>query len=105
MGSMYAIEILLPLFDNAGRRFGQALYGEVRRELVERFGGLTAFSRSPAEGLWEEGDGETSRDDIVIIEVMVETLDRAWWRGYRAELERRFRQDEIVIRAQDVERL
>ena len=102
---MHMVEIFLPLSDNEGRRFGEALFTQVREALVEKYGGLTAFSRSPAEGLWEEGGGERSRDDIVIFEVMVETLERDWWRGYRAELERRFRQDEIVIRAQAVERL
>lgn len=102
---MHLVEIFLPLADNEGRRFAPALFAQVREALVERFGGLTAFSRSPAEGLWEEGDGGRSRDDIVIFEVMVEPLERDWWRGYRAELERRFRQDEIVIRAQQVERL
>ena len=101
---MHLIEIFLPLYDNEGRRFGAGLYAEVREELVARFGGLTAFSRSPAEGLWEDG-GERSRDDILILEVMADTLDREWWRGYREALERRFRQDEIMLRAQTVERL
>ena len=49
--------------------------------------------------------GERSRDEIVVLEVMAETLDREWWRDYRGELERRFRQDEVVIRASEVERL
>ena len=102
---LYRIELLLPLADNDGRRFGAEVFAEVRETLVERFGGLTAYSRSPAEGLWEEGGGGRSRDDIVIFEVMAPALDRDWWRGYRAELERRFRQDEIVVRAQAVERL
>lgn len=59
---------------------------------------------APAEGVWDEGEGR-SRDEIVIFEVMADTLDRAWWRDYRAALERRFRQEEIVVRARDVERL
>jgi hypothetical protein len=101
---MHLVEVLLPLRDNEGEPFGQALFAEVREELVERFGGLTAFTRSPAEGLWDEG-GERSRDEIVVLEVMAETLDRDWWRTYRETLERRFRQDEVVIRASEVERL
>lgn len=101
---MHLIEIFLPLFDNESRRFGREPFDEVREELVQRFGGLTAFTRSPAEGLWEEGEGR-SRDEIVIFEVMAEELDRGWWRRYRHDLERRFRQDEIVVRARQVERL
>ena len=101
---MHVIEIFLPLFDNEGRRFGAELYAEVRRELVERFGGLTAFTRSPAEGLWED-EGEVSRDEIVIFEVMADELDPDWWRGFREGLERRFQQEEIVVRAHEVQRL
>ncbi len=101
---MHVIEIFLPLYDNEGRRFGRDLYAGAREELVERFGGLTAFTRSPAEGLWEEG-GERSRDEIVIFEVMVDDVDRGWWRSFREQLERRFRQDEIVVRAREAERL
>jgi hypothetical protein len=101
---VHVVEIFLPLYDNDGRRFGRELYARVREELVERFGGLTAFSRTPAEGLWEE-EGERSRDDIVIFEVMADTLERGWWAAYRAALERRFRQEEIVVRASAVDRL
>jgi hypothetical protein len=36
---------------------------------------------------------------------MADWLDRGWWRVYRAELERRFSQDEIVVRAGEVELL
>lgn len=43
----------------------------------------------------------TSRDDIVVFEVMVRGLDAAWWRGYRAELEGRFPQDVVVVRPAD----
>jgi hypothetical protein len=101
---MHVVEILLPLSDNEGKRFDRAFYAAVREELVERFGGLTAFTRSPAEGLWEEGGG-TNRDEIVVFEVMADELDRDWWGSYRESLERRFRQDEIVVRAREAQRL
>jgi hypothetical protein len=102
---MQLIEILLPLCDNEGRRFAAADFAAVRERLIDHFGGLTAFTRSPGEGLWEPEEGERSRDDIVIFEVMADWIDRAWWRAYRVELESRFRQEEIVIRAREVERL
>jgi hypothetical protein len=98
---MHLIQILLPLYDNAGNTFAEELFGKVRRELTERFGGLTAFTRAPAQGLWQD-EGETKRDDIVVFEVMADRLDADWWRGYRHRLEADFRQDEIVIRAQPV---
>ncbi len=99
---MHIVEILLPLYDNEGRHFAAELYAQVRRDLVERFGGLTAFTRAPAEGVWEEG-GERSRDEIVIFEVMSDGIDRNWWQRYRSELEARFRQDAIVVRTHEIE--
>ncbi|MBZ6077726.1 hypothetical protein K9B37_15715 [Microvirga sp. WGZ8] len=101
---MYLVQILLPLTDNAGRRFDGAAYGQVRSKLSERFGGITSFTRAPAEGMWKEG-GHTAHDDIVVFEVMARELDHSWWEDYRAELERRFQQETIVMRALKVEML
>jgi hypothetical protein len=98
---MHLIEILLPLNDNSGRPFDAASYAAVRQHLTARFGGLTAFTRSPAQGTTTDG-GKTVHDDIVVFEVMTETLDLSWWRSYRRELERQFRQDAIVARASAV---
>src|SRR4051812_26181338 len=98
---MYLIQILLPLFDNQGAHFEPALYADTRRELTDRFGGLTAFSRAPAEGLWQD-DGKTKHDDIIVLEVMADGVDTDWWRAYRRTLETRFKQDVIVVRAQMV---
>jgi hypothetical protein len=99
--SLHLIQILLPLFDKEGRHFAPDHYRRVRDELSDRFGGLTAFSRAPAEGVWDD-DGERHRDDIVVYEVMAEELDAAWWRAYRKGLETEFRQDSIVVRAQAI---
>jgi hypothetical protein len=98
---MHLIQILLPLFDNHGEHFSEELFGNVRRELTERFGGLTAFTRAPAQGLWQD-EGQTKRDDIVVFEVMTQEFDAGWWRTYRRALEKQFRQDNIVIRAQEI---
>jgi hypothetical protein len=46
-----------------------------------------------------------ARDDVVILEVMAEALDRAWWDAYRRTLEARFRQEQILVRATRVELL
>jgi hypothetical protein len=94
----WLIQVLLPLSDNDGTPFGEQPFAQTRGELLDRFGGLTAYRRSPAHGLWKSGEG-VARDDVVIVEVMAGDLDRGWWNGYRRELERRFRQDAIVIRA------
>ena len=101
---MHLVQILLPLADNEGRRLPKTLYAELARELTERFGGLTAHTRAPAEGLWLDDDDPTGgppvvRDEIVIYEVMAEDLDAEWWRERRRALERDFRQETVVVRA------
>jgi hypothetical protein len=100
----YLLQILLPLYDNQGQRFSSDAYSEVRSKLVDMFGGLTSYTRAPAEGVWESGTS-VKRDDVIVVEVMVGSLDRSWWGAYREDLERAFRQEQIVIRAQAYEPL
>lgn len=102
---MHIVELLLPLRDNEGNEFPRATLDAVRHELTERFGGVTAHLRAPAAGAWKDDGGDVDHDDVVIVEVMAEELDRAWWKDYRRALETRFRQDEVVIRATEIERL
>lgn len=101
---MYLIQLLLPLYDNEGRAFEHQSYDRVRDELAKKFGGVTAFRHSPAEGVWNEG-GEVSHDRIFTYEVMSNELERAWWKHYRAELETRFRQERLVVRSTAIELL
>ena len=102
---MYLIQLFLPLYDNDGSLLARSLHEAVRSELTDRFGGVTAFVRSPAVGAWEDDDGRVQRDDVVLLEVMAEHVHHAWWANYRKALERRFRQDEVLIRATAVEQL
>jgi hypothetical protein len=102
---MHLIQLLLPLYDNEGARFPAAHFEQVVQELTDRFGGLTAYSRAPAAGLWEEKPGQTKRDDLVVYEVMAEELDAQWWKHYRFTLEERFDQDELVVRALQIRKL
>jgi hypothetical protein len=102
---VHLVQVLLPLYDNAGAPLPRELYRQVATELAERFGGLTAHTRAPAEGVWRDGPAETVRDDIVIYEVMTDAVDRPWWQAYRRRLETRFRQEQVVMRVQDIELL
>lgn len=98
---MHLVQILLPTADNAGRRFPPERFEALRRELTDLYGGATVFSRVPAEGFWRNGEG-TSKDEVVIFEVMCGTLDEGWWRELKARLEEGFRQEVVVIRAQEI---
>ncbi len=101
---MHLIQILLPLADNAGQPFPEGLFRNLQEELSTRFGGVTAFSRAPAKGIWAH-DGEKQQDDIVIVEVMADMLDHAWWREFRSRWEDKLRQDVLIVRAQTMEQL
>ena len=95
----HLVEVLLPVTEHSVSRINL-----VRDELRAKFGGLTIYINSPADGLWEE-DGEVERDRIVVAEVMTDELERRWWATYRKRLEARFEQEEIVIRCSVIERL
>jgi hypothetical protein len=101
---VHLVQLLLPLRDNQGEPFPRERFDQVLRELTDRFGGVTAYLRSPASGAWLNR-GEVDRDQLVMVEVMCERLDRAWWGEYRAELEARFRQDTVLVRASPAEML
>ena len=95
----WLVQLLLPV---AGRK---KTYEDVLHELTERFGGATAYSRAPAAGLWKNPSDRTERDDIIVLEVMVDRVDRAWWAAFRRRLEKRLRQKEIVVRAHEIRTL
>ena len=101
---MHLVEILVPLRDNHGVPLPEERFIALRATLTDRFGGLTAFTRAPADGFWRNS-GESLREDVVVFEVMVDELDRTWWSDFRRHLEERFRQEEVVIRAHAIERL
>jgi hypothetical protein len=98
---MNLVQVLLPLSDNLRHPFPRDYFDRVAKDLTERFGGVTAYTRSPAEGRWKH-QGDTSAEEMVVIEVMVDHLDEAWWTAYRAGLEATFRQKRIIVRAQPV---
>lgn len=64
----------------------------------------TAFSQSPAEGVWED-DGDVQKEQIIIYEVMTAEFDQHWWRDFVNKLEAKFKQEKIVLRWFDVSML
>lgn len=101
---MYLVQLLLPIRDNGGATYSDESFRQVSEQLATKFGGVTAYSRAPAKGQWLNND-RLEKDDVIAVEVMVDTLDRQWWNSFRARLESEFRQTEIVIRAHLIERL
>jgi hypothetical protein len=102
---MHLTQILLPLYDNDGKAFPVELFHAIRDELVAQFGGLTAYMRAPAEGLWSPPGRDATREDIAVFEIMTPEIDSAWWSRYRKILEGRLRQETIVIRSHPIQLL
>ena len=98
------MQIFLPRFDGRGRRVPRSVFETIARELTKEFGGVTAFLHSPALGLWRK-KGTIHRDAVVVFEIMVPRVSRAYWHARRRRLEIQFRQREIVIRALSFDKL
>jgi hypothetical protein len=99
---MHIVEIFLP----TGGAALDAELSKLRVVLTEQFGGFTAFTRAPAQGAWRAPHtGQIEHDELIVVEVMTETLDRAWWAHMRADLESALKQKEILIRAHEVQKL
>ncbi len=92
------IQLLLPLCDEAGQAFPEKYYTAIKKKLTEKFRGVTAYIQSPATGLWRESAQKTTSDKLIIYEVMVSEIDTSFWKSYKAQLEKQFRQKELIIR-------
>jgi len=102
---MHLVQILLPTYDNEGMAIPREVFHAIGNELVARFGGLTAHTRAPAEGLWVAPGQDAQRDDIAVFEVMAPILEEDWWSQYRKGLEKRLFQESIVVRSHEIKLL
>jgi hypothetical protein len=102
--NMQVVEIFLPVRFPDGTPIPAGQLELVQSELAELFGGVTAYSRSPAVGEWKHGQN-VERDLMVIFEVMVGKIDEEWWSSFGGRLKATFRQQEVLIRSHKVSRL
>ena len=98
---MHLIQILLPR--KSGDPASDGRFAATRAELVEKFEGITAYLRAPAQGAWVAPDGRLEHDEIVMVEVLAGSFDRGWWGAYARTLAERFGEQEIHIRALSAE--
>lgn len=96
--SGYLIQLLLPLRLGA-REDDRIFLNNLREDLTRRFGGVTAYTRAPAVGDWKDGADVIERDEIVIVEVMVEELEARWWGELKERIRLELDQEELIIRA------
>jgi uncharacterized membrane protein len=98
---VHLVQLLLPLFTRGGQPIDPRAFDNVKNELTTRFGGMTAYTRSPAEGRWL-GRAHRETDDIAVLEVLCNEIDPVWWDAYRHRLEGIFGQHAIAVRAAPV---
>lgn len=94
---MNVIEVFLPLDTGRGEPIPPETIEGLVAGLTDRFGGATAYTREPAEGLWKRAT-IIERDRIIVVEVMVDDVDEQWWSAYRQRLESEFAQESVLIR-------
>lgn len=92
-------EIFIPLQDQDGKDFPEKYYNALRKLLLEKFGGVTVYHRSPVTGIWDSSDSGVDKDKLVIFEVMAVTGDDEFWNKLKRDLEKQFQQSEILIRS------
>lgn len=100
---MREYELYIPLFNNEGRPIELSKITELKRRLVQRFGGLTHFPQEN-EGLWKVGPF-TYRDKIVIMRVLAaaEEDTREFFGELKRHLEEEWSQKELLIVSRKIE--
>jgi hypothetical protein len=100
---MVLIQLLLPVTTATSDPDADERVRQTRRELVDAFGGITAYLRTPAQGVWTSPQGDRESDAVVMVEIVTGHFDRTWWQPYAAALAARFDQEVIHVRALAVE--
>ena len=97
-----SVEIYLPLDYNDGRPIDAEKLKNLKRRLVDEFGGLTHF-RQENEGLWKIGD-HTFRDRIEIVRVLAndEAAAQRYFVQLKADLTRDWGQQDFLIVSRQV---
>jgi hypothetical protein len=103
MSKKKLFQILLPLYNPAGEAIAVEYFQDLKEELTGHFGGLTTYSRAPATGVWKNANDDITVDKIIVYEVVAESHELSYWTNLKARLEKKFDQDEILIRCSDIE--
>jgi hypothetical protein len=99
---MREYELYIPLSYNDGRSIEPEKHIELKRRLVETFGGLTHFLQEN-EGLWKVGSF-TFRDKIMIYRVLADDAPAVttFFVDLRKHLEATWQQKEVLIVSREV---
>ena len=94
---MLEYELYVPLHYNDGRPIDPEKLRNLKKRLVDQFGGLTHFQQEN-EGLWKIGD-HTFRDRVEILRVLVsdEAAARKYFTQLKTDLTREWQQQDFLI--------
>ncbi|MDQ8051618.1 MAG: inorganic diphosphatase [Pedobacter sp.] len=91
------IQLFLPMFDPEGKPFPKTRFDAVIQKLTGKFNGLSVYENMPVIGLWKD-DSNLEKDKLIIFEVMSDVLETDFWEKYRADLQKQFKQESILVR-------
>jgi len=100
---MKEYDIYVPLSNNDGTPVDPQKLKDLKKRLVNHFGGLTHFPQEN-EGLWKVG-AFTFRDKIVILRVLTADPDKAgsFFAELKKEMLRNWAQEDVLIVVRDVQ--
>lgn len=99
---MYQIQLLLSLYNNEGKAFPSSHYEKVKLFFNDKFGGITMYTRTSVVGLWKESPHSTVKDELIIYEILSDQLEKDFWQHYKSDLQSLFQQEEMVIKACEI---
>ena len=91
----FVTQILLPMHDNSGRRFGRSHFVAFHARMIRKYGGWTR--KGLAEGAWLSPAGDFHSDEHWVYEIGHPRRDRQFWRAEKERLKTEFDQEEIWI--------
>jgi hypothetical protein len=99
---MKEYDIYVPLSNNDGTPINPTKLKDLKKRLVDHFGGLTHFPQEN-EGLWKMG-AFTFRDKIVILRVLAsDPLEaRTFFADLKREMQQKWAQEDVLIVVRDV---
>lgn len=100
---MKLVQLFIPLYDNDGMPFKDDLFVSLKEQLAEKFGGVTIYRQTT--GFWKQSEGPAQKDEILIYEVMVKTIETKFWKELKERLLKAFRQESLLFRFFDIELL
>ncbi len=91
----FITQVLLPKFDNLGRRLERSHFSGFHSRMIRRYGGWTR--KGQAEGAWLSPSGQLFTDEHWVYEIGHSRRDLNFWLAEKERLKSEFDQEDIWI--------